>query len=234
MPPWLLPTSAAEGWTKISQRIGTGKNFLSLGGTPCTSYAIAFGAYIERPLNTTTLPPMPTGPLRSITKRAITRPRIGIWNERLSIRTELTNLHKRLTVNRDRWRLCHRRNSMHDSHRKAAEYHSLAAHAHRTAAHHHGQEDHLTGHEHSRQALEHSNKAYQHSLQVYQGARTEHGVIGSLRRPERRTSPSSPINSGKLEALLRDHRKKIGSVRSKNCNLTNSRDGTYNVTYTQG
>src|SRR5713101_7378975 len=56
----------------------------------------------------------------------------------------------------------------------------------------------------------------------------------SLRRPERRTSPSSPINSGKLEALLRDHRKKIGSVRSKNCSLTNSRDGTYNVTYTQG
>ena len=60
------------------------------------------------------------------------------------------------------------RNSMHDSHHKAAEYHNLAAHAHRTAAVHHGQEDHLTGHEHSRQALEHSNMAYEHSLGMHQ------------------------------------------------------------------
>jgi hypothetical protein len=60
------------------------------------------------------------------------------------------------------------RNSMHDSHQKAAEYHNLAAHAHRTAAVHHGQEEHLTGHEHSRKALEHSNTAHQHSLGMHQ------------------------------------------------------------------
>jgi hypothetical protein len=69
------------------------------------------------------------------------------------------------------------RNSMHDSHQKAAEYHNLAAHAHRTAAVHQGQEDHLTGHEHSRQALEHSNTAYQHSLGMHQKAATDHVVI---------------------------------------------------------
>jgi hypothetical protein len=69
------------------------------------------------------------------------------------------------------------RNSMHDSHQKAAEYHNLAAHAHRTAAMHQGQEDHLTGHEHSRQALEHSNTAYQHSLGMHQKARTDPVVI---------------------------------------------------------
>ena len=69
------------------------------------------------------------------------------------------------------------RNSVHDSHQKAAEYHNLAAHAHRTAAVHQGQEDHLTGHEHSRQALEHSNTAYQHSLGMHQKATTDHAVI---------------------------------------------------------
>ena len=116
---------------------------------------------------------------------------------------------------------------MHDSHQKAAEYHSLAAHAHRTAAEHHGQEDHLTGHEHSRQALEHSNKAYRHSLQVHQKARTEHGAIVLVRKSERRTSRPSLINSGKLDAVQRDHRKKIGSVRSKNCDLAISRDGSH-------
>ncbi len=36
----------------------------------------------------------------------------------------------------------------------------------------------------------------------------------------RKTSLPSLINSGKLEAVLRDHRKKIGFVQSKNCNLT--------------
>ena len=69
------------------------------------------------------------------------------------------------------------RNSMHDSHQKAAEYHNLAAHAHRTAAVHQGQEEHLTGHEHSRQALEHSNTAYQHSLGMHQTVTIDHGVI---------------------------------------------------------
>ena len=42
----------------------------------------------------------------------------------------------------------------------------------------------------------------------------------ALRKPERKTSLPSLINSGKLEAVLRDHRKKIGFVQSKNCILT--------------
>jgi hypothetical protein len=69
------------------------------------------------------------------------------------------------------------RNSMHDSHHKAAEYHNLAAHAHLTAAMHQGQEDHLSGHELSRQALEHSNTAHDHSLGIHQKAKTDHVVI---------------------------------------------------------
>src|ERR1039458_8774568 len=124
--------------------MGEAKTF-SLGGTPCTSYAIAFRACTERPLNTTTLPPRLTGLLRSITKKARTNSGVGIWTERVSTRTRLLRLPKRFTVNRDGWRAFHMRNSMHDSHQKAAEYHNLAAHAHRTAAEHQGQEEHLTG-----------------------------------------------------------------------------------------
>src|ERR1019366_10046102 len=90
-------------------------------------------------------------------KKATARPAIGIWTERVSTRTKLSSSHKMFIANRDGWRVCRMRNSMHDSQQKAAEYHNLAAHAHRTAAVHQGQEDHLTGHEHSRQALEHSN-----------------------------------------------------------------------------
>ena len=108
------------------------------------------------------------------------------------------------------------RNSMRNSQQKAAEFHNLAAHAHLTAAVHQGQEDHLTGHEHSRQALEHLNTAYQHSLGMHQKATTDHVVIVPAQEAREEDIPSSLINSGKLEAVQRDHRKKIGSVRSKN------------------
>ena len=39
------------------------------------------------------------------------------------------------------------------------------------------------------------------------------------RKSARKTSPSSPINSGKREAVQRDHRKKIGSMRSQNSKI---------------
>jgi ABC-type transport system involved in Fe-S cluster assembly fused permease/ATPase subunit len=110
-------------------------------------------------------------------KKAIARPEIGIWTERVTTLSKLLNLYKRFTVNPDGWRVCHSRNTMRDSHQEAIEYHNLAAHAHRTAALHHGQEEHLTGHEHSRQALEHSNTAYQHSLGMHQKAKTDQVVI---------------------------------------------------------
>ena len=121
------------------------------------------------------------------------------------------------------------RNSMRNSQQKAAEFHNLAAHAHRTAAVHQGQEDHLTGHEHSRQALEHSNTAHQHSLGMHKRPGPTTSASCALRKPERKTSPSSLINSGKPEAVQRDHRRKIGSVRSKNWNLAISRDGPDDV-----
>src|SRR5579872_6370876 len=41
--------------------------------------------------------------------------------------------------------------------------------------------------------------------------------LPSLLKPKSTTSPPSLMNSGKLEDAQRDHRKKIGSVRSKNC-----------------
>jgi hypothetical protein len=66
------------GYIKSSQRIGRAKT-LYPGGILCTSYAIAFRVGIERPLNTTTLPPKFTGRLPSITKEATTKPGIGIW-----------------------------------------------------------------------------------------------------------------------------------------------------------
>src|ERR1039458_6315555 len=44
----------------------------------------------------------------------------------------------------------------------------------------------------------------------------------AVRKPERKKSPPSLINSGKIEAVRTDHRKKIGFVQSKNCNLTAS------------
>src|ERR1019366_8193292 len=56
----------------------------------------------------------------------------------------------------------------------------------------------------------------------------------ALTKQGRKTSPSSLINSGKLEGVQRDHRKKIGSVRSKNWNLAISRDGPYDVVDTKG
>src|ERR1039458_3634500 len=56
----------------------------------------------------------------------------------------------------------------------------------------------------------------------------------ALRKQGRKTSPSSLINSGKLEGVQRDHRKKIGSVRSKNWNLAISRDGPYDVVDIKG
>src|ERR1017187_5606772 len=52
---------------------------------------------------------------------------------------------------------------------------------------------------------------------------------GALRKQGRKRSPSSLINSGRLEAAQRDRRRKIGSVRSMNWNLAISRDGPYDV-----
>ncbi len=51
--------------------------------------------------------------------------------------------------------------SMHELHRKAADYHALAAQAHRTAAEHNEKGDNETGNWHSKRALDYSNRAYE-------------------------------------------------------------------------
>jgi hypothetical protein len=50
---------------------------------------------------------------------------------------------------------------------------------------------------------------------MHQKATTDHVVIVPAQEAREEDIPSSLINSGKLEAVQRDHRKKIGSVRSK-------------------
>src|ERR1019366_1790260 len=162
-------------------------------------------------------------------KKATARPAIGIWTERVSTRTKLSSSHKMFIANRDGWRVCRMRNSMHDSQQKAAEYHNLAAHAHRTAAVHQGQEDHLTGHEHSRQALEHSNTAYQHSLGMHQKAMTDHIVTMRAQEAREEDIPVLAYKLWQARGCQRGHRRKIGSVRSKNWNLAISRDGPYDI-----
>ena len=51
--------------------------------------------------------------------------------------------------------------SMHELHKKAAEYHALAAQAHRTAAEHNEKGDNETGNWHAKRALDYSNRAYE-------------------------------------------------------------------------
>src|ERR1039458_5550604 len=46
----------------------------------------------------------------------------------------------------------------------------------------------------------------------------------AVRKPERKKSPPSLINSGKIEAVRTDHREKIGFVQSENWNLTIRRE----------
>jgi hypothetical protein len=52
------------------------------------------------------------------------------------------------------------KNTVHETHRQAAENHELAAQAHRTAAEHNEKGDYAVATWHSERALEYSDKAY--------------------------------------------------------------------------
>ncbi len=68
------------------------------------------------------------------------------------------------------------RNTMHETHRKAAEQHEHAAQAHRTAAEHNEKGDCTAAGWHSERALEYSNHAYK----LAKEAHTKSGEIASL------------------------------------------------------
>jgi len=69
--------------------------------------------------------------------------------------------------------LCHRglrfheeENTVHQTHRIAAEQHELAARSHRTAAEHNEKGDNAAGRWHAERALEYSNLAYKLAKQA--------------------------------------------------------------------
>jgi hypothetical protein len=67
-------------------------------------------------------------------------------------------------------------NTMHESHRKAAELHELAAQAHRTAAEHNEKGNYTEAIWHSERALEYSDHAYK----LAKEAHTRSGQIVSI------------------------------------------------------
>jgi hypothetical protein len=70
----------------------------------------------------------------------------------------------------------HRREPMHESHRRAAEQHELAANAHRIAAEHSERGDDVAGIWHAERALEYSDHAYT----LAREAHTKSGKIGTF------------------------------------------------------
>jgi hypothetical protein len=70
----------------------------------------------------------------------------------------------------------HKEESVHESHRKAAEQHELAARAHRTAAEHNEKGDNQTGNWHSERALQYSG----HAFKLAKDAHNKSGQIESL------------------------------------------------------
>jgi hypothetical protein len=67
-------------------------------------------------------------------------------------------------------------NTMHESHRRAAEEHELAAHAHRTAAEHNEKGDEVAERWHAERALEYSDHAYK----LAREAHAKSGKIGTF------------------------------------------------------